>query len=97
MTSLAVVNSVAFVLVLLALALSVRRPIHGTEEGRAVIVLLGVLVLLSTVGLIRRVGHSIVDGAALTARPRRRWAGCRGTTSLPGGTAGPRHPADSVW
>ena len=65
--TLTIVNSVAFVLVLLALALSVRRPIHGTEEGRAVIVLLGVLVLLSSVGLIRRVGHSIVDGAALTA------------------------------
>ena len=63
--TLAVVNLAAFILVLAALVLTIRRPIHVTEEGRAVLVLLGVLVLLSCVGLIRRTGHPIADDVAL--------------------------------
>ena len=63
--TLTIVNSVAFVLVVAALALAIRRPIHGTEEGRAVLVLLGVLVLLSCIGLVRRTGHNVTDDAAL--------------------------------
>lgn len=63
--TLALVNGVASFLVLAALILTIRRPIHGTEEGRAVLVLLGSLVLLSCVGLIRRTGHPIADDVAL--------------------------------
>lgn len=65
--SLVVVNVVAFVLILLALAVSVRRPIHATEEGRAMLVLLGSLVLLSGVGLVRRTGHPVIEGVSLGA------------------------------
>ena len=50
-----------------ALALTVRRPMRATEEGRAVLVLLGSLVLLSCVGLVRRTGHPIADDVALAA------------------------------
>lgn len=63
--TLAVVNLAAFTLALAALVLTVRRPIHATEEGRAVLVLLGSLVLLSSVGLVRRTGHPIADDVAL--------------------------------
>lgn len=63
--TLALVNGVASFLVLAALILTIRRPIHLTEEGRAVLVLLGSLVLLSCVGLIRRTGHPIADDVAL--------------------------------
>ena len=63
--TLALVNAGASVLVLAALILTIRRPIHGTEERRAVLVLLGALVLLSCVGLIRRTGHAIADDVAL--------------------------------
>ena len=65
--TLAAVNLAAFVLVAAALALIFRRPIHATEEGRAVLVLLGWLVLLSSVGLVRRTGHPIADDVALAA------------------------------
>ena len=63
--TLTIVNLAAFVLAVAALVLTIRRPIHVTEEGRAVLVLLGVLVLLSCVGLIRRTGHPIADDVAL--------------------------------
>lgn len=63
--TLAIVNVVAFVLVLAALVLSVRRPMHATEEGRAVLVLLSSLLLLSSVGLVRRTDHHITDDLAL--------------------------------
>lgn len=63
--TLVLVNGGASLLVLTALILTIRKPIHGTEEGRAVLVLLGSLVLLSCVGLIRRTGHPIGDDAAL--------------------------------
>lgn len=65
--TLTVVNLVAFVLVVVALAVTIRRPIHATEEGRAVLVLLSSLVLLSGVGLVRRTGHPIADDASLAA------------------------------
>lgn len=63
--TLVVVNVAAFVLVVAALALSARRSMHATEEGRAVLVLLGSLVLLTCVGLVRRTGHPIIDEVAL--------------------------------
>lgn len=62
---LVIVNGAAFILVLFALMITIRRPLHGTEEGRAVLILLGALVLLSCVGLIRRTGHAIADDVAL--------------------------------
>ena len=65
--TLALVNATAAALVLAALILTIRRPIHATEEGRAVLVLLGSLVLLSSVGLVRRTGHPIADDVALAA------------------------------
>lgn len=65
--TLVVVNLAAFILAAAALALTVRRPMHVTEEGRAVLVLLGSLVLLSSVGLVRRTGHPIADDVALAA------------------------------
>ena len=65
--TLVAVNLVAFILAVAALVLTARRPMHATEEGRAVLVLLGSLVLLSSVGLIRRTGHPIADDAALAA------------------------------
>ena len=65
--TLTIVNLAAFVLAVAALALIFRRPIHATEEGRAVLVLLGSLVLLSSVGLVRRTGHPIADDVALAA------------------------------
>lgn len=65
--TLALVNAGASFLVLAALILTIRRPIHATEEGRAVLVLLGSLVLLSCVGLVRRTGHPIADDVALAA------------------------------
>ena len=65
--TLAVVNLIAFILVTAALVLTIRRPIHATEEGRAVLVLLSSLVLLSCVGLVRRTGHPIADDVALAA------------------------------
>lgn len=63
--TLTIVNLVAFVLLVVALVLTVRRPMHATQEGRAVLALLGSLVLLSCVGLIRRTGHPIIEEAAL--------------------------------
>lgn len=63
--TLALVNAGAPFLVLAALILTIRRPIHATEEGRAVLVLLGVLVVLSLVGLIRRTGSHLADPASL--------------------------------
>ena len=65
--TLVVVNLAAFILATTALALTARRPIHATEEGRAVLVLLSSLVLLSVTGLVRRTGHPIGDNVALTA------------------------------
>ena len=65
--TLVAVNLAAFILALAALVLTIRRPIHVTEEGRAVLVLLGSLVLLSSVGLVRRTGHPIADDVALAA------------------------------
>lgn len=65
--TLVVVNLTAFILTVAALAITLRRPLHGTHEGRAVLVLLGSLVLLSGTGLVRRTGHPIADDVALAA------------------------------
>lgn len=65
--TLVVVNLAASILAAAALALTVRRPMRATEEGRAVLVLLGSLVLLSGTGLVRRTGHPIADDVALAA------------------------------
>ena len=65
--TLVVVNLAASILSVAALALTVRRPMRATEEGRAVLVLLGSLVLLSVTGLVRRTGHPIADDVALAA------------------------------
>ena len=65
--TLTIVNLAAFALAVAALALTVRRPMRATEEGRAVLVLLGSLVLLSGTGLVRRTGHPIGDDVALAA------------------------------
>ena len=62
---LIVANAVACALVLAALVTSARRrSMWRTPEGRAVVVLLGVLVLLSSVGLIRRFDPDRADLAA---------------------------------
>lgn len=67
--TLLIVNSAAALLMAVALVRAIRRPIHGTEEGRAVLVLLGALplLMLSGVGLVRRTGHPIADDVALAA------------------------------
>ena len=65
--TLVVVNLAASILSVAALALTVRRPMRATEEGRAVLVLLGSLVLLSGVGLVRRTGHHITEDLALAS------------------------------
>lgn len=65
--TLVAVNLTAFILTAAALALTIRRPMRATQEGRAVLVLLGSLVVLSSVGLVRRTGHAIADDVSLAA------------------------------
>ena len=63
--TLTVVNAAATALVLTALMVAARRPMHHTQEGRAVLALLCSLALLSLVGLARRTGTVHADTAAL--------------------------------
>ncbi|QFQ29701.1 hypothetical protein EEW87_004200 [Janibacter melonis] len=65
--SLVVVNVVAFVLIAVALVRALGRRIPRTDTERALLFTLGAMVVLLSVGLLRRIRFEYADQAAFVA------------------------------